>query len=862
MALAEYRRKRHFGKTPEPSGKATKRRSRRQLQFVIQKHAARRLHYDLRLELDGVLVSWAVPKGPSLDPHDKRLAVHVEDHPLDYAGFEGRIPEGEYGAGEVIVWDRGTWTPDGDPRKDLARGRLEFHLDGEKLSGGWRLLRMNGRASGDHDQWLLIKRSDEAARPHSELDVAAEQPESVKSGRLISEIANGRPRARAKGKRKAARSKAGQLKPSDFPLALATLVREPPSGKDWLHEIKFDGYRILMFVERDASGRTTSRLYTRNQLDWTDHYPAVAQAATELPVESAVLDGELVALDDNGVSRFQLLQNAASNRSSPLVYFAFDLFHLDGDDLRAKPLAERKEALSELIGASGTGPIRYSDHIAGRGGDFLGECCRRGLEGIVSKRADRPHQPGRTHDWLKIKCVGREELVIGGFTDSTAAGRALGALLVGYFEDGRLAYAGRVGTGFNTQTLRTLRSRLDKLREADSPFIRIAARERGPGVHWVRPELVAQIEFGSWTDDGILRHASFQGLREDKPAGSVGRPESLGGPRQENSMPTPKKRPISKKRAKSRSISRSAAARRSAKSASVTLTHPERVLYRDGSVTKQDLADYYAAVAKVLLPHVVDRPLSMLRCPEGVGKPCFFQKHAAAGTPAALRRVPIAEKDGTEEYLVVDDAAGLTALAQMSVLEIHPWGSRADKVEQPDRLIFDLDPGPDVAWQAVIDGALALRDVLGHLELESFLKTSGGKGLHVVVPLTGPCTWPVLKQFARAVAEHLAGEEPDRYTAKMAKSARPGRVFIDYLRNDRGATAVAPYSPRARAGAPVAMPIAWDDLSSLKSANQFTIESARERLNVSSGDPWRGFFKVKQKLPKFATKATKASKEE
>jgi len=857
MALAEYRRKRHFGKTPEPSGKATRRRSRRQLQFVVQKHAARRLHYDLRLELDGVLVSWAVPKGPSLDPHDKRLAVHVEDHPLDYAGFEGRIPEGEYGAGEVIVWDRGTWTPDGEPRKDLARGRLEFHLDGEKLSGGWRLLRMNGRASGDRDQWLLIKRSDEAARPHSEFDVAADQPASVKSGREIGDEATIRPpdretRARTKHTKKSALRNVNSLDPADFPLALATLVREPSPGKDWLHEIKFDGYRILMFVERDSSGRTTSRLYTRNQLDWTDHYPAVARAATELPVESAVLDGELVALDDNGVSRFQLLQNAASGPSGQLAYFAFDLLHLDGDDLRPSPLLARKEKLSGLVGKSGHGPIRYSDHIAGRGGDFLGECCRRGLEGIVSKRADRPYHAGRTHDWLKIKCIGREELVIGGFTDSTAAGRALGALLVGYFDDGRLLYAGRVGTGFDTQTLRDLRSRLNKLRQAESPFIRLAARERGQGVHRVRPELVAQIEFSSWTDDGILRHASFQGLREDKPARSVGRPDSLGGPRQENSMPMPKKRPISKKRAKSKNTTRSAAASRSAKSASVTLTHPERVLYPDGSVTKQDLADYYAAVAKVLLPHVVDRPLSLVRCPEGVGKPCFFQKHAAGGTPAVLRRVPIKERDGTEEYLVVDDAAGLTALAQMSVLEIHPWGSRADKVEEPDRLIFDLDPGPDVAWQAVIDGALALRDVLGHLELESFLKTSGGKGLHVVVPLTGRCTWPVLKQFSRAVAEHLAGEEPDRYTAKMAKSARPGRVFIDYLRNDRGATAVAPFSPRARAGAPVAMPIAWDDLSALSSASEFTIELARERLNLSSGDPWRGFFKVKQKLPKFA----------
>jgi bifunctional non-homologous end joining protein LigD len=823
MALVEYRRKRRFKQTPEPVGKAAKRTAVRERQFVVQMHDARRLHYDLRLELDGVLLSWAVPKGPSLDPQDKRLAVRVEDHPLEYAQFEGKIPAGQYGAGDVIVWDRGTWTPGGDPRAALQAGNLEFQLEGEKLHGGWRLVRIRD-GSSRRENWLLIKRNDDAARAAGQYDVTERMPQSVKSGKRLD---------RASG---AARQSA---EAANFPLALATLAPRPPEGDGWLHEIKLDGYRLLAMTGPAGGRKRAARLFTRSGLDWSARYPAIAAAAADLPVKSAVLDGELVALDESGISRFQLLQSAADS-GSRLVYFVFDLLQLDGEDLRPQPLAARKQRLARLLAGDRFDPIRYSDHLQGRGADFLAECCRSGLEGIVSKRGDKPYRAGRSRDWLKIKCRGQEELVIGGFTDSPTAARNLGALLVGYFREGQLIYAGRVGTGFDDKALRSLHRTLKKREQPKSPFVRLPAKERRRGVHYVRPQLVAQIEFGSWTDSEILRHASFQGLRDDKAAADVGQPESLAGTSasKQATMPTRK----------------STRPRASQPAASVVaLTHPERVLYPDLGLTKQELADYYADISERILPHVAGRPLSMLRCPDGMGAACFFQKHVAAGTPAVLRRVSIAEKHAQKDYLVVDNAEGLRALAQISVLEIHPWGAQAPEIEQPDRLIFDLDPGPGVSWKAVIDAALAVRDVLARLELTTFVKTSGGKGLHVVAPLAGGVSWPQLKQFSRAIAEHLAQEHPDRFTATMAKAARKGRVFIDYLRNDRGATAVAPYSPRALPGAPVSMPLAWKDLPACQSPQQFTLRSIAKGGRRASREAWRDFFATRQQLPPFAS---------
>ena len=883
MALAEYRRKRHFRRTPEPAGAATKRRPAKQLSFVIQKHDATRLHYDLRLEHDGVLKSWAVPKGPSLDPSEKRLAVEVEDHPLEYGKFEGSIPAGEYGAGEVIVWDRGQWIPRGDPAAGLRRGNLEFELRGKKLSGAWRLVRLKDRPGETKHNWLLMKRTDEAVRPQAEFDVTTERPESIKTGRLLTRDktastaaakSNGKPpraarprakkSARVKGKRKA---KAGSLPPA-VQLQLATLVDRPPEGSGWVHEVKFDGYRLLARVEAGQA-----KLITRSLLDWTDRYPPIAAAAAKLPVENAILDGEVIAQLESGASSFQALQNAMkSGAAAKLVYYAFDLLFLDGQDLRSQPLRKRKELLAPLIAEAADPQLQYSEDFSDGGQRLLAECCRRGLEGIVSKRADRPYTSGRSTDWLKTKCLLREEFVIGGFTQSTAAERGFGSLLVGYFDGERLVYSGRVGTGFDTRTLADLRRRLDQLTQSKTPFDRIPPRERVPGIHWVRPELVAEVAFSAWTDAEVLRHPAFQGLREDKPARSIGRPETLGGG---GSSADITDAPVMPKKKSTQAVGKPAAAEpakppranktsRRAKSADklqpvdvsrlpVQLTHPDRILFADVGLTKAGLASYYAQIAAWILPHLAGRPLSMLRCPEGQGEPCFFQKHAAAGTPQALKRIDIEEKDETEVYLIADDLEGLLSLAQMSILEIHPWGSRGDRLQQPDRLIFDLDPHEDVAWQRVIDTALKLREMLEQLGLASFVKTTGGKGLHVVVPLNPRrADWKAAKAFTQAVAQHLADQSPDEYTTNMAKAARKGKIFLDYLRNDRGATAVAPYSTRAKPGAPVSTPLAWDELSSRIRSDHFRVDNVPQRLAGLPHDPWEGFFEIKQQLPKFA----------
>jgi bifunctional non-homologous end joining protein LigD len=571
-----------------------------------------------------------------------------------------------------------------------------------------------------------------------------------------------------------------------------------------------------------------------------------------LPAESTILDGEVVALQDGGVSSFQALQNALRDGSgASLAYYAFDILYLNGEDLRRLPLVERKERLKELIAAAGQPQLAYSEHFVESGDNLLEECCRRGLEGIISKRAGRPYVAGRTTDWLKIKCLLNEELVIGGFTASTAAERGFGALLLGYFADGQFVYAGRVGTGFDNRTLTDLRRRLDKIVQPRSPFVTIPARERVPGIQWVRPQLVAQIAFSTWTDAGVVRHASFLGLREDKPAKEVARPESLAGKtagqrkEEPSAMPRKSNKPRSAKEVP-------AATATDVSDLPVQLTNPQRVLWADVGLTKADLARYYATIADWILPHLAGRPLSMLRCPEGQRKPCFFQKHAAAGTPDALRRIDIDEKHETEVYLIADDLPGLLSLAQMSILEIHPWGSRADRLEQPDRIIFDLDPSDEVPWRKVVAAAREVRDSLEKLGLVSFVKTTGGKGLHVVAPLSPRRhEWPAVKAFTRAVAQHFADEHPDRFTANIAKAARKGKIFIDYLRNDRGATAIAPYSTRTKPKATVSTPLAWDELSARIKSDHFRVDNVLTRLKSQASDPWQGFFAVKQQLPKF-----------
>jgi len=803
MALREYRRRRNFARTPEPRGGARARRSGRPSpgpSFVVQKHAARALHYDFRLEHAGVLWSWAVPKGPSLDPKVKRLAVRTEDHPLEYGGFAGVIPEGQYGAGSVEIWDRGTWQPEGDAAAALARGRLDFTLEGQKLHGRWHLIRTRARGRGEaasSQSWLLFKGSDDRVAP----DAGRKRAPRVT------------PRRRVSGR---------DPLPDFVAPQLATLVSAAPEGAAWLQELKFDGYRIQARLERGAV-----TLRSRNALDWSSRFPTLARALAALPARQALLDGEVVVLRD-GRSDFQALQNALSARDdSRCVYFCFDLLHLDGCDLRALPLVERKELLRDLLkGADDR--ARYSDHVIGRGPEFFAKACELGAEGALCKRADAPYESGRSRSWLKVKCTSRQEFVIGGFTAPAGSRQHFGALLLGaHDEHGALRYAGKVGTGFSAASLAELRRKLRPLEQGASPFEPPPPRSEARGVRWVRPELVAEVEFTERTRDGRVRHASFQGLREDKPAGQV----------------TPEKP------ARTRRVSQRMAKKSGVPDPAQGLTHPERVLYPELGLTKRGLALYYAEVAPFLLPHVAGRPLMLVRHPEGRRKAGFFQKHPGRGTPAAIHAISVRESGGVADYMTIVDAAGLLGLVQLGALEIHAWTSRAPDVLHPDQLIFDLDPDPAVPWSETVATARALRERLESLGLESFAKTTGGKGLHVVAPIVPHADFDSAKDFARALVDELVARNPALYLAKASKAARRGKIFLDYLRNARGATAICPYSTRAREGAPVATPIAWSELSAKLDPQRFSVETVPKRLAKLSRDPWEGYAKLRQSLP-------------
>jgi bifunctional non-homologous end joining protein LigD len=853
--LAKYRQMRDFERTREPRGTNTaEKRSKKlprgapALSFVVQKHDARNLHYDFRLELDGVLLSWAVPKGPSLDPSVKRLAMEVEPHPLEYGGFEGTIPAGEYGGGTVMVWDRGTWTPEGDPHQALAKGHLSFSLQGQKLKGAWHLVRTKRLADDKHGNkqgkgWLLFKSRDDAARAEDTL--LDDEPNSALSGRNLAQIAraegegekapDSRPRKRttrgnttapeetttktkaktkAKAKaKKAAKPGAAQL-PTTISPELATLVDSAPAGDDWVHEIKLDGYRILA---RIVHGKVT--LLTRNGKDWTERMPTLRQALETLEVETAVLDGELVALDAKGVSHFQSLQNALhESGDGSLVYYAFDLLHLDGEDTTTKPLLERKSLLRELLDRAEPtleGRVRLSAHVVGKGPEFFENACKLGLEGTIAKRASSPYRAGRGRDWLKIKCGKDQEFAIVGYTEPGGSRSHFGALLVATKKDDELTYAGKVGTGFSEASLSELHAKLRPLKVSEPVFARPPRGAQARGVTWVKPRLVAQIGFTETTSDGLLRHPTFKGLRDDKPAREV----KLETPA---TATAPRHYPI---------------------------THPDKVLYPEQGITKQEVLDYYALVAERMLPHVANRPLTLVRCPNGYGKACFFQKHPGAGTPPGLRSIAIREKEGKSPYSVLDDEQGLFALVQLGALEIHTWGSRADDFEHPDILVFDLDPDEAVAYQAVIDGALAVRKVFERAKLETFVKTTGGKGLHVCVPILPDLSWDEAKDFTERIAAEMARQAPSLYVATQSKAKRKGKTFIDYLRNGRGATFIAPYSTRARAGAPIAVPLDWDELSVKLPPNHFNIRNVQKRLAQLRHDPFERLAQVEQRLP-------------
>ena len=859
MALEEYRRKRDFRKTPEPAGVAAPHeKTGAGLSFVIQKHAARRLHYDFRLELDGVLKSWAVPKGPSLDPGEKRLAVHVEDHPLDYGEFEGVIPEGEYGGGTVLLWDRGTWIPlDPDPEAAYRKGSLKFILNGQKLHGKWALVRMGGKAANERrENWLLIKERDDAALPQSGDSVVTDNPLSVTTGRSLDTIAsdrdwvwhsnredNEKPPLRSVPLERLPGARKGPM-PESMKPQLAALSDKAPEGDEWLHEIKYDGYRLLA---RIADG--TVRLITRGGLDWTAKFSELAHSLGELPLDSALIDGELVHLEPEGTTSFSGLQDAiSSGKTGALNFFAFDLLYRDGWNLTDAALEDRKTALAEIISPQAQGILRYSDHQIDRGPAFLRQARSFKLEGIVSKRRTDPYRPGRTRSWLKVKCRNREEFVIIGFTDPDGSREGFGALLVGYYDpQEKLRYAGRVGTGFNAAQLIELRKRLESLVRADPPAPLPKGVSR-KGVHWIEPQRVAEVEFADWTADAILRQASFQGLREDKDARDVvydpktrAAVEPAAKPQKAPARPkeaaSKKEEPLEPQRARDGSVLFEG----------VRLTHPDRILYPGTTLTKLDVARYYAAVKDWALPHLTHRLLTLVRSP-AVGQKTFYQKHIGDEAPAALKRFEL--KDGAEPeiYPYVEDLPGLIALVQMGVLEIHPWGSRIEKLETPDRVTMDLDPDEGLRWERVTEAAVDVREALAGIGLKSFAKTTGGKGLHVVIPLTPKLGWDEVKAFAKWVADSLVAQRPQDFTANMAKRARRGRIYIDYLRNGRGATAVGAYSPRARPGAPVSTPVSWEEVEQGVRPDAFTVETVPQRLLALPSDPWAEIGKIRQTI--------------
>lgn len=826
MALETYNQKRNFKVSPEPQGKFSRTRKGKTTgnSFVIQKHDATRLHYDFRLEMDGVLKSWAVTRGPSLVPGEKRLAVHVEDHPLDYGGFEGTIPEGNYGAGAVLLWDRGTWEAIGDAHKAYKKGHMEFELKGEKLEGRWHLVRMGHREGEKRENWLLIKGEDEFARSEGDADILEEMPLSVKTGKTLEEIWGRTPPKKKKAIRKS-RQTAPEPEATEVAVAgvkgakkadlpefvepqLATLVKAAPSGQRWLHEIKIDGYRLQARVE---NGKV--RLLTRTGLDWTHKFgEEIVSAFTKLDLSSAVIDGEVAVEAGSGATDFSLLQQDLSEgRSDRFTFYAFDLLHLDGYDLTGAKLLARKEALERLLAGSGLA-LRYSEHFGDEGGLVLKHACRLSLEGIISKIADAPYRPGRGRDWVKSKCSARQEFVVAGYVPSSVSNKAIGSLVMGYYEKGKLRHAGRVGTGYSGAVAQSLFKRLNEIRIDKSPFDEKLAAVEKKDVVFLKPELVAEVEFRGWTADAHIRHAAFRGLREDKDPNEIVRE---GGPVTATEEEKPPKR-------------------------TVNLTHPDRLYWPDAGVTKAGLADYYTQVWRLMAPFVVNRPLALIRGPDGINSQLFFQKHGWKGMTknAVLVKDPA---DPSEEDITIRDLDGLLGLVQGATLEVHPWGSNLDDWEKPDMVNIDLDPGDGVSWTEIIAAAHEVKQRFEDMGLTAFVKTSGGKGLHVVAPVKPKAEWPQVKAAMKALADGMAGDDPDKYVSTITKSKRKGKILIDYLRNGRGATAVAPYSTRARPGAPVSMPVAWEELGGAIGPNYFTVNNAPARISQQTSDPWGDF---------------------
>lgn len=806
--LQEYQRKRDFNATPEPAGKRARPRSAHALQYCIQKHDASHLHYDFRLELDGTLKSWAIPKGPSLDPKVRRLAVHVEDHPLDYANFEGSIPEGHYGAGDVIVWDRGVWEPEGDPREAYAKGKLRFRLQGEKLSGVWNLFRTH--LAGKKEQWMLVKSHDGQARSETDYSIVEALPDSVLSERTLP------PRSPAKATTARHQRASRKALPDTLQPQLATLVDSPPSG-DWRYEVKFDGYRILARIDGDDI-----RLFTRNGHDWSAKMPRQVEALKALGLDSAWLDGEMVVVDDNGVADFQALQNAFdTEHDERITYYLFDLPWLGGEDLRALPLQQRRATLARLLEGHASQVLRYSADFEAPVESLLDSACRLELEGLIGKRADSPYVGRRSSDWVKLKCKQRQEFVIVGYTDPKGSRNGFGALLLALHDhdSGQLRYAGKVGTGFSAATLDSIHARLKPLQTDRSPLPKPPTGAEARGVHWLKPQLLAEVAYAQMTREGIVRHSVFHGLRDDKPATAIDL---------ERAMPTKR-----------------AAQTEPENLGTLRLTHPDRVVDATTGATKREVAQYYAQVADWLLPQLKDRPVALVRAPDGLSGELFFQKNA--GQLHIPKVLSYNKAQAGQAAMVLNRADSLLGAVQMNTLELHTWNATTKDFDKPDRFVLDLDPDPALPWKAMLEATQLTLTLLDELGLKVFLKTSGGKGMHLVVPLTRRAGWDEVKDFSHALVNHMAGLFPDRLSAVSGPKNRVGRIFIDYLRNGKGATTVAAYSLRAREGLPVSVPIWREELSQLKGANQWNIGNLHTRL-AQVEDPWAEMGKTRQSI--------------
>ncbi|KAA0983829.1 DNA ligase D [Pseudomonas sp. ANT_J12] len=812
--VSEYTRKRNFEITSEPPESAPAKRGKKTasaLRFVIQKHDARNLHYDFRLELDGTLKSWAVPKGPSLDPAQKRLAVHVEDHPISYGTFEGSIPEGQYGAGDVIVWDHGVWQPIGDPQQTYKAGKLKFTLIGEKLSGDWALVRTHLRGSGDKEQWLLIKEKDQQARPISEFDVVAELPKSVLSDTTVGD------KTIKKAVKKIVKKPKPTTLPETFSPQLATLMEKAPAD-DWRYEIKFDGYRILARID---DGEV--KLLTRNGHDWTAKLPLQAKALAEMKLDGSWLDGEAVVLNDKGFPDFQALQNAFEiGRSVDIVYFVFDAPFLHGVDQRAMPVEDRRAALKKALGRKSRQVLRFSEAFTANHQDIVESACALSLEGVIGKRAGSPYVSRRSPDWIKLKCRLRQEFVIIGYTAPQGSRSGFGALLLGVYDDQALVYAGRVGTGFNQANLKLFHGQLQKLERKTSPLNKPLTSAQARGVHWVEPKLVCEAEFAEWTREAVVRQAAFIAMRTDKPATEIVREQPQ----------SPKaSKPVSEKKTSSKDST----------VAGVKITHPDRVIDKDSGTQKLQLVQFYESISEWILPFLRNRPVSLLRAPEGVDGEQFFQKHAERLAIPNIKHLDPNIDLGHARLMEIDSVQALIGAAQMGAIELHTWGATHDKIETPDLFVLDLDPDPALPWKSMVEATQLTLSVLDEIGLDAFLKTSGGKGMHIIVPLARKDDWDTVKGFAKAIAQFMAQQLPERITATMGPKNRVGKIFVDYLRNTRGASTVAAYSVRARPGLPVSVPIARDELTALHGSQEWTVANLLERLEGLKGDPWEGY---------------------